>query len=177
MRQRPTTIKEASAQQKLARGVEHVKTLRLETSAFVDDDGYRFRVESERRSAQEVVYRCFAVQQLPIPEHWPLLAGEAVQNLRSGLDHAVWSAWNGVPENTGDGNHTQFPICTNPRDYTRRARRELAGVPEHVQARIEAAQPYNTMSPAPSRERLALLGRLSNIDKHRTPLACGWTPC
>src|SRR2546423_914944 len=39
-----------SAQRKLARGIEHVETLRSEAATFEDDEAYVFPVERERRS-------------------------------------------------------------------------------------------------------------------------------
>src|SRR5688500_20305478 len=114
-----------SAQRKVSRGIEHIKRLRDETSAFVEKDGYVFRTDHERRSPSEVVYRSIAIERVPIPDEWALLAGEAVQNLRSGLDHAVWSAWKSIPGNSGDGRHTEFPIYTDPDRFRENAPRKL----------------------------------------------------
>lgn len=155
-----------SAQRKLARGVKHVKTIQEEAEAFIDAEAYIFETKRERRAPDEVFCRCYATERIAPPDHWPLLAGEAIQNLRSALDHAVWSAWRSVKENTGDGGHTQFPICDDADKFAALQWR-LEGVPEAVRAIIENAQPYNRHPPAPSRDIFAVHRELSNTDKHR----------
>jgi hypothetical protein len=164
----PLDRAQTSAQRKLNRGIEHVNTLLEETHAFESDGSYVFRFEPEMRSAHEIAYRCFAAEEKPPPDHWPLLAGEAIQNLRSALDHAVWSAWKAVPQNSGEGHHTQFPITLAPHSFSRQAGKYLTGVPQAIQAAIEETQPYRRLPQAPEEDVLALLQALSNIDKHRT---------
>ena len=151
-----------SAQRKLDRGVEQVKTLRSEAEAFVDADAYRFRVDGERRSPKELFCRCFAVERYAPPPHWPLLAGEAVQNLRSALDHAVWSV-----ASKRDRDRTQFPIFTDPCEFQVLGARMLKGVPKPIRALIEEAQPYRRLPQRPALHALEWLRTLSNIDKHR----------
>jgi len=111
-----------SAQRKLKRGIEHVKTLSKEAATFEDDKAYLFEVERKARSAQEIEYRCFAVQRKPMPSHWPLLAGEAIQNLRSSLDHLVY-------EKSGGNRRTQFPIFTDACEFKVLSPRKLKGSP------------------------------------------------
>lgn len=148
-----------SAQRKFARGVEHIKTLGWEADTFNDGSNYEFRVEREPRAPNHVEYRCFAIERQPLPDHWPLLAGEAVQNLRSALDHAVYAV--------AGRSKSQFPIFTNPDDFQARSKDALRGVPEAMRATIERAQPYNRAPKNPRRARLAVLNALSNLDKHR----------
>jgi hypothetical protein len=156
-----------SAQRKLARGVEQVKTLESEAEAFVGAKAYTFDTKRERRAPNEIFCRCYATERIAPPDHWPLLAGEAIHNLRSALDHAVWQAWRDVKTNTGDGGHTQFVICDSPGDF-KKANWHLEGVPAPVRAIVERAQPYNRWPQAPTQEPLAVLRALSNADKHRT---------
>jgi hypothetical protein len=79
-----------SAQRKLKRGTEHVRTLLDEVRSYEEAGAYVFDSEREIRSETEAVYRCFAERQVAMPMHWPLLAGEAIQNLRSALDHLIY---------------------------------------------------------------------------------------
>lgn len=149
-----------SAQRKLKRGVEHVRTLCGEADAFEDGKAYLFESEREPRAPQEIVYRCFAVQQRAMPHHWPLLAGEAMQNLRSALDHLIY-------EKSGGNRRTQFPIFTDACEFQVLGRRYMKGVPEGVRASIEEAQPYRHMKEDAAHHPLAQLSALSNLDKHR----------
>ena len=89
-----------------------------------------------------------------------LLAGEAVQNLRSALDHLVY-------EKSGGNERTQLSIFINPDDYAARAPRMMNGVPESLRAIIESYQPYRGTPDAPSQDPLSNLRTLSNRDKHK----------
>lgn len=149
-----------SAQRKLKRGIEHVKTLCAEADAFEDGKAYLFESERELRSPQEAEYRCFAVQRRAMPSHWPLLAGEAIQNLRSALDHLIY-------EKSGGNRRTQFPIFTDHCEFQVLAPRKMKGVPEAVRAKIEEVQPYRNAEENVAYHPLAQLSSLSNLDKHR----------
>ena len=150
-----------SAQRKFFRGVGQVRSLLDEADAFEKRDAYVFRTEVESRSAQAITYRSFAVEREAPPEEWPLLAGEAIQNIRSSLDHIVYAA-------SGGQDRTQFPIFTDPDDFEEKAPGLLAGVPDSVRATIEKAQPYRDYPPDPAQAMLEQLRVLSNLDKHRT---------
>ena len=156
-----------SAQRKLARGIEQVETLKAEAQDFIDSEAYVFDTKKERRGPNELFCRCYATERIAPPGHWPLLAGEAIQNLRSALDHAIWQAWRSVDENTGDGDHTQFVICDTPGKF-KDTKWRLEGVPAPVRAIVERSQPYNKLAEAPTRAILAVHRSLSNADKHRT---------
>jgi hypothetical protein len=159
---------ETSAQRKLLRGIEQIKTLRGEAEAFEGDNAYVFSVKPEPRSAHEIAYHSFVTEISEPPSHWPLLAGEAIQNVRSALDHAVWSAWRTVPTNTGTGDHTQFPMALDSHSFRSQAGAYLEGVPSAIRTLIEETQPYRRLPQAPATDALYLLRTLSNIDKHRT---------
>src|SRR6059036_102474 len=95
-----------------------------------------------------------------MPDHWPLLAGEAIQNLRAALDHLVF-------EKSGNNRRTQFPIFTDHCEFQVLGKRYMKGVPEPVRAFIEEAQPYRFMPEHAAQHPLAQLSALSNLDKHR----------
>lgn len=152
----------SSAQRKLARGIEHINVLRDETRAFENSEAYVPRVERNVRSPQEIEYRLFAEEKEIAPPHWPLLAGEAVQNLRSALDHAVYAV------STRGKSRSQFPIFTDACEYQVKGKPRIAGVPGPIRTLIEARQPYNSLPTMPARDPLAILHALSNWDKHRT---------
>ncbi len=149
-----------STRRKLTRGIEHVRTLGAEIEAYEKRSAYRFEWETDRRSARQVEYRCFALEREPMPEHWPLLAGEAIQNLRSSLDHFVFAA-------SGGADRTQFPIFTDPLKYGRKASAMLSGIPAATRESIERQQPYHEAPEAPTMAALEQLRSLSNLDKHR----------
>ena len=116
----------SSALRKFERGAEQLKRLCSEVEAFERADVYTFRTEVESRTANSVTYRCVATQRQPPSDEWPLLAGEAIQNLHASLDHVIYAR----AEPPSDQN--LFPICTNPDKFNTAAKRRLRGVPESV---------------------------------------------
>ena len=150
-----------SAERKLMRGIEHVQTLSAEASAFENANAYVLRTEHERRPSQEVEHVCFAVERQAPPDHWPLVAGEAIHNLRSSLEHAVYMA-------SGEAKGTQFPIFLTEPDFKKLGRPMIARTSRAVRALIEARQPYNRTPENPGLDALARLRQLSNLDKHKT---------
>ena len=150
----------SSAQRKLNRAIEHIHTLSEETHTFEHSDAYIPRVERNFRSSQEVEHVVYAVEKKTLPFYWDLLAGEAIQNLRAALDHAVFAHTN--------SRSSQFPIFTDPCEFQVKGKPRIKGVPKPIRTLIEEAQPYKHFAPRPSRDALALLSSLSNADKHRT---------
>jgi hypothetical protein len=155
-------VSESSAQRKLARGIEHVETLRDEAWTFESANAYVPHIERNIRTPQEIEYQVTATENLRPPEHWPVLAGEAIQNLRSALDHAVYPL---VKKNRG---LSQFPIFTDPCEFQVKGRPLIAGVPSPIRTLIESRQPYKALPSKPALDSLAVLSSFSNRDKHRT---------
>src|SRR4051794_1704160 len=114
-----------SAQRKFMRGVEQIKTLSGEADAFENRNAYVFRTEVESRTTHEIRYRSFAIEREAPCDEWPLLAGEAIQNIRSALDHLVYAA-------SGGRSRSQFPIFTDPCEFQVLGGRMLQGVPESI---------------------------------------------
>ena len=57
----------------------------------------------------------------PYPEHWSVLLGDILTNLRAALDHTLWAA---VPDHSGppaQPHRVQFPITTNAGKFTQTA--------------------------------------------------------
>jgi hypothetical protein len=155
-------VAQTSAQRKFARGVKQVERLRREADAFEHRDAYVFRPEIESRSSHNITYRCLAIEREPPPDEWSLLAGEAIQNLRSALDHVIWASIK------RPSTRTAFPIFTDPREFQVLGTPMLRGVSDSIRAAVEKAQPYRTFPDAPAEAFLERLRVLSNLDKHRT---------
>jgi hypothetical protein len=95
-----------------------------------------------------------------MPMHWPLLAGEAIQNLRSALDHPVY-------EKPCARSSTSFPIFTDRSEYEEKAPGRLKGVSEEIKDRIAGFQPFRFMPEDADHHPLAQLSLLSNRNKHK----------
>jgi hypothetical protein len=96
------------------------------------------------------------------PSGLALIVGDVLHNMRSALDHAVWRA----ADEEKRGKWTAFPIALKSREWKKS--RALEGVPSDLVRRARALQPFVEMPGDPKRHPLAILAKLSNIDKHRT---------
>ena len=120
-------MSKTSAQQKFDRGKEHLNTVCREAKTFENGKNYVLRIEPELRSSEEIHYDCFAVPQKSLPDRWALVLGDAIQNIRSSLDHAVYTAAKGK-------GRTQFPIFEDPCEFQVIGRKGIAAVPAPIRA-------------------------------------------
>jgi hypothetical protein len=93
-----------------------------------------------------------------------LLIGDAIHNLRSALDHLVYEL---APPKVRKRGKTQFPIFKDECEFKAIGAKWIAGISGDERALIERVQPWNAPGGAPADNPLAILNRLSNIDKHR----------
>jgi hypothetical protein len=96
-----------------------------------------------------------------------LIAADAVQCLRSALDHAVWSL---VSMKLPDPYWTEFPILSDRPNAKQREKFEskLRGLNGKAVAYIESIQPYNRPEAVPLQSHtLFQLHEINRIDKHR----------
>jgi len=156
------TVQRTSAERKFVRGLEQVAAICREVKAFESANAYELRTDREVKTSGQIEYTCFAVERQAPPDHWPLLLGEAIHNLRASLDHAVWAA-TAPPARSS---RTAFPIASDPKKFSEQGDR-IAGVPVKVRSLIEEAQPFKTNPGEPEHAWLAILADLSNADKHR----------
>lgn len=170
-----------SARLKVERARQHVKAVRDETRAFVDSNPYRTFVEPDPDTGEPVVRIGYARPNIRVPLRLGLLAGDAIHNLRSALDHLAWQL---ATIGTGPGHRTQFPIFDDSDSYRRQQPELLKGIDPRYWARIEAVQPYHVRrliddggsltgyhDPLITNLYLMPIGRLDNADKHRLLLA------
>jgi hypothetical protein len=114
------------------------------------------------------------VNERPPIQRWNTIVGDCIHNLRSALDAAVWEFACYSGSEPTRPHQIQFPIVDKPGEWAKTAARQLAGVPNEVVERIRVTQPF--MHPEVDRPRHAalLLQYISNTDKHRTSIKCGF---
>jgi hypothetical protein len=158
----------AGAYGKLDRADEHFKALQAEIETFVQG-----QTDGARGELQDIDGQTFYVMEAhtvaQVPDRIGLILGDAIQNLRSALDHTVWQLvllGGGKPDK-----RNQFPIFskapTTPREIDS-WERSVRGISGSDLALIEGVQPHRR--PDPSTQPLAVLSDLSNTDKHRVIL-------
>ena len=159
-----------SVELKFARVGEHMTALDEAVKAFLGTKPYGARQEVERDGHEHVFYwtsyeRC--------PDSFGLIAGDAIHNLRSSLDHMVVALAIEGAKSSGkrlswnDLKKLQFPIVTKKPGFIKQVRGgRLRDVDSGAADVIESVQPYNTYPNGPDRSPLAMLSVLDNSDKH-----------
>jgi hypothetical protein len=107
-----------------------------------------------------------------IPATWGIILGDFAHNARSALDHLAYQVV--LAGNGGMDERTQFPIVVCPFEWPNQAKSGIGNASERHIGIIESFQPYhrpdlygwNSIWGAID-DPLAVLNRLSNIDKHR----------
>jgi hypothetical protein len=146
---------------KLVRAVEHLKALQLELeNYFKSSPGHLLR-ESETEDTVSYVFQ----PKGPISPRIGFIVGDCLQNARSSLDYLVWELVLAAGNMPNAKN--AFPICTTPDAFADQLKRKrLDGVDSDAVTEIRCLQPYH-LGPEADKATLAVLERLTNINKHR----------
>jgi hypothetical protein len=163
------------AYQKAARARKHLDELRFETKQFTASEPFNLSGAYEPPDGHYVIR--WRVQRAA-PVRLGLIAGDVIHNLRSALDHLVYQL---SIAGGGTGKRTQFPISEDETEYDKWVDIFLEGVGLAARATIRGVQPFHAKSAqvshaseVDSKGPLALaltllaIGRLDNVDKHRT---------
>jgi hypothetical protein len=153
-------------QLKVERAEQHIAALSLELDAFLQSGPYRVEATHDAKT-RKLVYFVAAAE--PVPDSVALIAGDAIQNLMSALDHLAYqivcSDTRGKPP---DLSGIYFPIADDAAKYEANKRTQLKGASQETFQRIDAVKPYRG-----GKDPLWALKRLNNIEKHRLLLAVG----
>jgi len=152
--------------QKTKRAREHIAELDRQLHAFFDNSPYKVGARRDSQTRKLIYY---VTDAQPIPDCIPLIAGDAIQNLMSALDHLAYQI---VCSDTGDNppnpNWIYFPIADDVSKYEDKKHGKMAGASQETFDAIDAVQPYKG-----GNDSLWALYRLNNIEKHRLLLTVG----
>ena len=151
---------------KVKRAKEHVMDLQQELRAFLESGPYKVGAKHDLETRKLIYYVTSAE---PIPNCLPLIAGDALQNLMSALDHLAYQI---VCNDTGDNpphpNRIYFPVADDAAKYEEKKRGRMEGARQETFDAIDAVRPYKG-----GNDLLWSLYRLNNIEKHRLLLTVG----
>jgi len=151
---------------KIRRAKQHVTDLEREIRRFLDTSPYKVASKVDSQTKRPTYY-VSSVE--PTPESLPLIAGDAVQNLVSALDHLAFQL---VCSDTGDNppkpNRIYFPIADDAAKYEAKKNGKMMGASQATIKAIDALRPYNG-----GNDLLWVLHELNNIEKHRLLLTVG----
>jgi len=168
-----------SVELKLGRVDQHMAALDEAIKSFLTTKPYSAKRVLERGGQDHVLIWDDYVEP---PDDFGLIAGDAIHNLRSSLDHmAVELARVGannqkVTMNAKEIAGIQFPIVLFEEDFAKQIGRRLKYVNPDAQAFIESCQPYRMTPKMPNWNNLYLVGELDNADKHRLLTTAGLAP-
>lgn len=156
----------ASCRAKLAHAIAHINILKAEIEGAGTSDPTLIPLRREYDAAQgAVVYRIDRTME--VPDHWPLIVGDAIHDLRSALDHLMWQlaiVHLGRVPTAREARNIQFPEVRKLKDFA--TDRYLKYINTSDIDRIKPFQPYRRLNRG-QLHPLPKLVRLSNIDKHR----------
>jgi len=154
---------------KLNRAQEHADALRADIGAWFARHPYEVYGVYEAGPPEEYVFRVRFLE--PVPPTWAIVLGDFAHNARSALDHLAYVIV--LENNGGRDEYTQFPIALSPFAWEREAHRGIRNASVRHREIIETFQPYHRPDLhgrkwifATIDDPLAILHRLSNIDKH-----------
>jgi hypothetical protein len=151
---------------KVERAKKHVRALEGEVKVFLEREPYKVGVTLEQQSRRPAYYLA-AVE--AVPDTLALIAGDAIQNLRSALDHLAFQI---VRFDTGadpiNPKDIYFPISETNAQYSKSLSKKLRGASRESIDKIDAFKPYEG-----GNDQLCMLHYLNIIEKHRTLLAVG----
>lgn len=156
---------------KLDRARFHLELLDQAISQFAtrieSGDAYQVSIEYEPEARQHI-FRLRVLEEPPsIP--WGIIAGDAIHNLRSALDHFVEQMT--IRHSGGPMTQTAFPIFDDAGKFRDNGRRMIRGCSPAVRKAIADMQPYHRSDP--TTDPLWKLHDLWNMDKHRVVAIVG----
>jgi len=145
---------------KVERAKKHILELEAEYASFRKDRPYRIDFTTDPLTRSRIYY---LADVKPIPKSFSPILGDALNNLRSCLDHAVYAMVQvGQPEAIKP-NDISFPIAGSAAEYNSRFKRTKCGLRQDAINAIDAVSPYM----GGTGEYYCHLAQLNNVDKHR----------
>lgn len=163
-------------QRKIARAHDHLEEIQAIALRWLDADNY-IRVHEYDRSTRRYRIYVEGVEALGDLDPLPLIVGDFLHNVRSGLDHLALELAEGHSPSLSDelAQHSEFPIFGdedrqgNPgkgKAMFRNASRKIDGVSPPAKTAIELLQPYQRGKDF-RLDPLWVLYDLARIDRHR----------
>jgi hypothetical protein len=160
-----TTARRSAAWRKVDRATWHRAVLDQEMLRF-------FSQEPEPVVPDEQGDEVHLQLRVPLPDHWSLILGDCLQNLRSALEHIAREL--ALDHSPGHNpRRVAFPIADTEdawlgRNGNAEQRRYVSMMSPAAQAAIEQLQPFNVSPARPDLNVLWKLHELARIDRHQT---------
>ncbi|MGC1184399.1 MAG: hypothetical protein WBA31_04500 [Candidatus Dormiibacterota bacterium] len=152
-------------QAKVEPAKKHVNDLESEVHAFLATNPYKVGTKHDPDTRKPLHYLA-SVKDTPIEA--ATLTGDAIQNLRSALDHLVHHLVQVGTGRPGPFYHSEFPIFDSATGYKAGKGRKVQGASPEAVTAIDALNPYKG-----GNDTLWQLHKLNLVDKHRFLITVG----
>ncbi|WP_312099755.1 hypothetical protein [Corynebacterium dentalis] len=150
------------SQLRISRAQENIKEFAQLLSEYLENRPARIRVNVDTQGHGTIRVE----RREPIPGQLSILLGEALQNLRAGLDNCLYAVAiidSGTNPPPGDS-QLQWPIALSPKEWTANKKR-LQYLSPHLIEALHRIQPFQAENPGWN--SLRILHDLARIDRHR----------
>lgn len=156
---------------KIARARLHAQTLEQSIIDWTHESALSARAEYiDNQHGYALILEPYKLP--PLLEHWGLLVGDCIHNLRSSLDNLCFALAKIHQDPPAKPKRIQFPIFDDQQRFASDslARDTMRQIPAAAADLIERWQPFNRGDQAlVERDALLRLSKLSNADKHQIP--------
>lgn len=154
-------------QGKVERAKQCIADLNVAIQDFLKSNPYSIGTKRDPQT-RRLVYYVTKVQ--PTPSTIPAIAGDAIQNIRSALDHLAYQLFLvGTNGEKGVGRRIYFPIDGSAENFKKNLSRRTEGIRQEAINAICTLEPYKEGKGG----KLLVLHELNIIDKHRSLLTVG----
>jgi hypothetical protein len=152
--------------QKVEWANRHIRDLDAAIQAFGTTNPYRIVPKRDPETRRPIYY----MRQVDaVPTEISLILGDAIQNLRTALDHISQQLYLVGTGSSNLAKHVSFFIADSASEHERLVGGKVKGMTQKAIDAICALEPYKDGKG----HQLWVLNKLNNIDKHRTLVACG----
>jgi hypothetical protein len=151
---------------KLSRAKEHLAQLKQVLAAFIASAPYQIQARRDPATRKPTY---FVAAAKPIPDSIPLIAGDAIQNLMSALDHLAYQlVCKDASDRPPNPRWIYFPIADDEPTYEAKKRGKMLGAGDDTFKAVDALKPFKG-----GNDLLWSLYRLNNVEKHRLLFTVG----
>lgn len=150
------------SQARISRAQDNIKEFAQLLSGYLEGGPARIRVDIDDRGRGAIKVE----RSEPIPDQLSILLGEALQNLRAGLDNCLYAVAiidSGTNPPPG-ASQLQWPIALTPKEWAANKKR-IQHLSPHLVDALYRIQPFQAESPGWN--CLRILHDLARIDRHR----------
>lgn len=168
MHTRSTPIDLTSVYAKIQRAEEHIRSVDAELTEWLESGSHTYTLERNEERTQ-TYFRAKMYGPKPDYLRWTLIVGDAINNLRSALDHLVYAyakhQRRDTPGSKVEG--SAFVIADTHEKWNHPSnRKKLSCLSIPIMEAIKAVQPFSRKHPDLP-PLLSILRDFSNADKHR----------